>query len=130
MIQQSSKAMAAATTGKAALQANQQNLDAAATDAKAAKDIAETNYDNSLDALAGANKSLAVIARGQERINAALVESKTTQGQLLEQTTLLRDTANQSNLRHDTAVQHHVDQQNSLNCFKTSIYIRNITCSQ
>jgi hypothetical protein len=128
MIQQSSKAMAAATTGKAALQANQQNLDAAATDAKVAKDIAETNYDNSLDALAGANKSLAVIARGQERINSALIESKTTQGQLLEQTALLRDTANQSNLRHDTAIQHHVETQNSLRCFQSSIYIPNLTC--
>ncbi len=128
MIQQSSKAIAASMTGKAALQANQQNIAAAAADAKTSQDIAGANYDSSLDALAGTNKSLAVIARGQERINSALIESKTTQGQLLEQTALVRDTINESNIRNDVAIQKNIETQASLQCFQASIYRPKLTC--
>jgi hypothetical protein len=128
MIQQGSKAIAASMTGKAALQANQQNINAAAADVKTTTSIAETNYDSSLDALAGANKSLAALARGQERINSALIESKTTQGQLLEQTTLVRDTINQANIRNDAAIQRNVETQTSLQCFQASMYRRLLTC--
>ena len=128
MIQQSSKAIAASMTGKAALQANQQNITAAAADAKTSQDIAGVNYDSSLDALAGTNQSLAVIARGQERINSALIESKTTQGQLLEQTTLVRDTINESNIRNDVTIQRNIETQASLQCFQASIYRPKLTC--
>jgi hypothetical protein len=128
MIQRGSKAIAASMTGKAALQANQQNRDAAMADVKAASDIAETDYNSSLDALAGTNKSLAVLSRGQERINSALIELKTTQGQLLEQTTLVRDTINQANIRNDTAIQKNVETQTSLQCFQASIYRPKLTC--
>lgn len=128
MIQQSSKAIAVSMTGKAALQANQQNIAAAAADAKTSQDIAAVNYDSSLDALAGANKSLAVIARGQERINSALIESKTTQGQLLEQTTLVRDTIDEANIRNDVAIQKNIETQTSMQCFQASIYRPKLTC--
>lgn len=128
MIQQSSKAIAASMTGKAALQANQQNITAAAADAKTSQDIAGVNYDSSLDALTGTNQSLAVIARGQERINSALIESKTTQGQLLEQTTLVRDTINESNIRNDVTIQRNIETQASLQCFQASIYRPKLTC--
>ena len=128
MIQQSSKAIAASMTGKAALQANQQNITAAAADAKISQDIAGVNYDSSLDALTGTNQSLAVIARGQERINSALIESKTTQGQLLEQTTLVRDTINESNIRNDVTIQRNIETQASLQCFQASIYRPKLTC--
>jgi hypothetical protein len=128
IINRKSKAFAAAMTGTAALQANQQNSNAAAADVKTTNDIAATDYDSSLDALAGTNKSLAAVARGQERINAALIESKTTQGQLLEQTALVRDTINQANIRHDTAIQKNVETQTAMQCFQASIYRPKLTC--
>lgn len=128
IINRKSKAFAAAMTGTAALQANQQNSNAAAADVKTTNEIAATDYDSSLDALAGTNKSLAAVARGQERINASLIESKTTQGQLLEQTALVRDTINQANIRHDVAIRKNVETQTAMQCFQASIYRPKLTC--
>ncbi len=128
IINRKSKAFAAAMTGTAALQANQQNSNAAAADVKTTNEIAATDYDSSLDALAGTNKSLAAVARGQERINASLIESKTTQGQLLEQTALVRDTINQANIRHDVAIEKNVETQTAMQCFQASIYRPKLTC--
>jgi hypothetical protein len=128
MINRKSKAFAASMTGTAALQANKQNSDAAVADVKVADGVASTNFDSSLDAISGTNKSLAAVARGQERINAALIESKTTQGQLLDQTALVRDTINESNIRHNAVIQSHVDTQASQQCFTASIYMPKLTC--
>lgn len=128
MINKKSKAFAAAMTGTAALKANQQNNNAAVADVKVANDVAATDFDSSLAAISGTNKSLAAVARGQERINAALIESKTTQGQLLDQTALVRDTINESNIRHDAVIQSHVDTQASQQCFTASIYTPKLTC--
>jgi hypothetical protein len=128
MINRKSKAFAASMTGTAALQANKQNSDAAVADVKTANSVAATDFDSSLDAISGTNKLLAAVARGQERINAALIESKTTQGQLLDQTALVRDTINESNIRHDAAIQSHIDTQASQQCFTASIYMPKLTC--